>query len=278
MRINPPFGYSEIIPLQKTTSIALPPPGKLPEFCAQTNAIPVSYIEFAPAARDFPIVFASSDQGKSYAAVAVLGLAQNENLFVRNGAWEQGVYVPAYVRRYPFCMARVTMGNTAQENRLICVEKSFVSDTGEKMFDAEGKPTQRWNQIEQLLREYEADLERTRELCSILADHELLEPFTMQATPSSGAQPHNLAGMFRVREDKLEHLNAAQHKNLFKRGIVGRVYAHLLSLENFAKLLARRAKVAPASVPAAPPVAPAAKIADSAAKTVAPAAKTAKRA
>jgi hypothetical protein len=84
--------------------------------------------------------------------------------------------------------------------------------------------------------------------------------------------------MFRVREDKLEHLNAAQHKNLFKRGIVGRVYAHLLSLENFAKLLARRAKVAPASVPAAPPVAPAAKIADSAAKTVAPAAKTAKRA
>jgi hypothetical protein len=126
--------------------------------------MPVSYIEFAPAARDFPIVFASSDQGKSYAAVAVLGLAQNENLFVRNGAWEQGVYVPAYVRRYPFCMARVTMGNTAQENRLICVEKSYVSESGEKMFDAEGKPTQRWTQIEQLLREYEADSSAPR-LC-----------------------------------------------------------------------------------------------------------------
>ncbi|HSD52903.1 MAG TPA: SapC family protein [Burkholderiales bacterium] len=278
MQINPPFGYREVVPLQKTGGVALPAPGKLPEFCAQTNAMPVSYIEFAPAARDFPIVFASSDQGKTYAAVAVLGLAHNENLFVRNGVWEQGVYVPAYVRRYPFCMARVTMGNTAQENRLICVEKSFVSDAGEKMFDAEGKPTQRWTQIEQLLREYEADLERTRELCSILADYDLFEPFTMRATPAGGAQPLNLAGMYRVREDKLEHLNAAQHKNLFKKGIVGRIYAHLLSLESFGQLLARRVKLGPAPAQPAKPVEPAAKAAQPAAKTAAVAARTAKRA
>jgi hypothetical protein len=207
----------------------------------------------------------------------VLGLAQNENLFVRNGAWEQGVYVPAYVRRYPFCMARATIGSTAQENRLICVEKTFLSEAGERMFDAEGKPTPRWSQIEQLLREYEADLERTRELCSILADYDLFEPFTMQATPATGAQPLNLAGMFRVREDKLEHLNAAQHKNLFKKGIVGRVYAHLLSLENFGKLLARRARFAPAADGAAQPVAPAAKAAEPATTAATPVAKTAKR-
>jgi len=140
------------------------------------------------------------------------------------------------------------------------------------MFDPEGKPTQRWTQIEQLLREYEADLERTRELCAILADYDLFEPFTMQATPATGAAPINLAGMFRVQEAKLEHLNAAQHKNLFKKGIVGRIYAHLLSLENFGHLLARRAKIAPAAVPPAKPAEPAAKTAP------APAAKTAKRA
>jgi hypothetical protein len=144
------------------------------------------------------------------------------------------------------------------------------------MFDAEGKPSQRWAQIEQLLREYEADLERTRELCSILADYDLFEPFTMQATPATGAQPINLAGMFRVQEAKLEHLNAAQHKNLFKKGIVGRIYAHLLSLENFGSLLARRAKAAPAAAPQ--PAATAAKPAQPAAKAAEPAAKAAKRA
>jgi hypothetical protein len=78
--------------------------------------------------------------------------------------------------------------------------------------------------------------------------------------------------MFRVQESKLEHLNAAQHKNLFKKGIVGRIYAHLLSLENFGHVLARRAKIAPAAVPPAKPAEPAAKTAP------APAAKTAKRA
>lgn len=244
MQITPPFGYREIVPLNKNAVVKLPSPGSLPEFCMQTNAMPISFTEFAVAARDYPIVFASNDQGKTYAAVAVLGLANNENAYVRNGAWEQGVYVPAYVRRFPFCMARVKVSEGEQQNRLICIEKSHLADDGEKLFDAAGKATDRWTTIERLLREYEADLERTRELCAILADYQLFEPFTMQATPASGAAPINLAGMFRVKEDKLEHLNAAQHKNLFKKGIVGRIYAHLLSLENFGRLVARRVRQA----------------------------------
>lgn len=244
MQITPPFGYREIVPLNRNAGVKLPSPGTLPEFCIQTNAMPISFTEFAVAARDYPIVFASNDQGKTYAAVAVLGLANNENAYVRNGAWEQGVYVPAYVRRFPFCMARVKMNESEQQNRLICIEKSHLADDGEKLFDDAGKPTERWTTIERLLREYEADLERTRELCAILADYQLFEPFTMQATPAGGASPINLAGMFRVKEDKLEHLNAAQHKNLFKKGIVGRIYAHLLSLENFGRLVARRVRQA----------------------------------
>jgi hypothetical protein len=61
--------------------------------------------------------------------------------------------------------------------------------------------------------------------------------------------------MFRVKEEKLEHLNAAQHKNLFKKGVVGRIYAHLLSIENFGRVLSRRARQAPLPQPA--PAAPA---------------------
>jgi hypothetical protein len=42
--------------------------------------------------------------------------------------------------------------------------------------------------------------------------------------------------MHRVDERKLEFLNAAQHRNLIRKG----VYAHLISLENFARLLTRK--------------------------------------
>lgn len=239
MQINPPFGYSEIVPLYKNSRVRLPGAGTLPRFCSQSNAIPLSFSEFGVACRDYPLAFTSSDGGRTFAAVAVLGMAASENLFLVDGRWDERAYLPAYVRRYPFCMARVTLDSVEQANRLICVEKSFLADDGERMFDDAGGPLERWRPIDKLLNEYEADLERSREMCAILADYALLEPFTLQAMLNSGGAM-NLGGMYRVEEKKLEFLNAAQHRNLIKKGIMGRIYAHLLSLDNFARLLKRK--------------------------------------
>ncbi len=50
-----------------------------------------------------------------------------------------------------------------------------------------------------------------------------------------------MTGMQRVAEKNLENLNAAQLKNLMRKGILSRIYMHLLSLENFGRLLERRA-------------------------------------
>ena len=239
MQINPPFGYKEIVPLYKTSKVRLPAPGAVPEFCTHLNAIPISYTEFSVACRDYPLVFTSGDEGKTYAPVAVLGLTTGENLFLANGTWDKNVYVPAYVRRHPFCMTRVNVDKVEQADRLICAEKDFLDDQGELMFDAEGKPLPKWLPIEKLLQEYEADLDRSREMSGILSDYGLLEPFSMQAQPTAGAAM-NLSGMYRVDEKKLEVLNASQHKNLIKKGVMGRIYAHLISLDNFARLLDRK--------------------------------------
>jgi len=239
MQISPPFGYKEIVPLHKDNRVSLPAPGTVPEFCNNLNAVPISYSEFSPACRDYPLVFASGDNGQTYAPVAVLGLANGENLFLADGAWDRSVYLPAYVRRHPFCMARVNLDKVEQANRLICVEKACLNEQGEPLFDAEGKALPKWVPIEKLLQEYEADLERSREMSGILADYALLEPFAMQAQPKDGVAM-NLSGMYRVEEKKLAVLNASQHKNLIKKGVMGRVYAHLISLDNFARLLDRK--------------------------------------
>ena len=239
MQINPPFGYKEIVPLYKNNKVKLPAPGTVPEFCKKLNAIAISYTEFTVACRDYPLVFTTADNGQSFAPVAVLGIADGENLFLTDGAWDRNVYVPAYVRRYPFCMARVNLDNVEQADRLICVEKEFLSDQGELMFDPEGKPLPKWQPIEKLLQEYEADLERSREMSAILADYGLLEPFAMQAKSNAG-ESMNLTGMYRVDEKKMEFLNASQHKNLIKKGVMGRIYAHLISIDNFTRLLDRK--------------------------------------
>jgi len=240
MQISPPFGYKEIIPFLKNQKVKLPAPGQLPSFTQSLNAIPVSYTEFNVAHRDYPIVFSSGDDGKTFAPVAVLGLQAQENLFVLDDGWVPGVYVPAYVRRYPFCMARVTLDNVEQAERLICVEKDNIVETGGvPMFGDTQEPLAPWKEIEKLLEEYEADLERTKEMCGILADYGLLEPFTMQATLNAGGSMH-LTGMFRVDEKKIEFLNASQHKNLIKKGVMSKIYIHLLSLDNFGRLLDRK--------------------------------------
>jgi len=243
-QIAPPFGYQEVVPLLKTHRLRLPPAGEVPQFLHRANAVPISHTEFQAAAREYAIVFTTGDAGQTYAAVAVLGIAAAENLFLANAAWVSGVYVPAYARRYPFCMARVTLNKVQQAERLICVEKSAIDESaGEAMFDAGGKPSEKWSGIERLLSEYEADLERCREMCGLLADYGLLEPFTMQATlnKARGSGPLQLTGMHRVSEKKIENLNSAQLKNLLRKGFLARIYLHLLSLENFARLLERKA-------------------------------------
>jgi len=238
MQIDPPFGYSEIVPLHKDRRVRLPGPGEIPEFCRKANAVPISYSEFAPACRDYPLTFVSTDSGRTFSPVAVLGVASGENLFLREGRWESSVYFPAYLRRYPFCMARVTLDSVEQADRLICVEKAFLSDNGERMFDDKGEPLPAWIPIARLLQDYEADIERAREMCAILADYALLEPFTLQASLKAGAL--SFGGMYRVDEKRLEFLNASQHKTLFRKALMGRIYAHLMSLDNFARLISRK--------------------------------------
>ncbi len=244
MRIAPPFGYQEVVPFLKTHKVRLLGPGEVPGFVQRGNAIPISYTEFQLAAHEYPIVFTTGDGGKTYAPVAVLGIQAGENVFCAQSGWAENVYVPAYARRYPFCMAKVSVDKVERKERVICVEKAFVDDAhGEALFDAGGNAGPKWAAMERLLSEYEADLERSREMCALLGDYGLLEAFTMQATLGKDAKAGamHLTGMHRVSEKALENLNAAQLKNLMRKGVLARVYMHLMSLANFARLLERKA-------------------------------------
>lgn len=247
MDIKPPYGYQEIVPLTKQHRVLLPEGRKLPLVFRALTALPLSYTEFGAACRDYPIAFVSGDGGKTFVAMAVLGLENQHNLFVaEDGAWDASVYLPAYVRRYPFCMTRVTVDGKEQPERIACVEKGAISDQGEALYDARGEPLQVWEERRKLLFEYEADLVRSEEMCRTLAEAQLLETFTMRAIPNEGA-PLAMTGMYRVAEPKLGELAPDRLKDLTQKGILARVYAHLISLNNFGRLLDRRATARPAA-------------------------------
>lgn len=243
LQITPPFAYSEIVPLQKEFRVLLPQARKIPPAFRKLNALPISLVEFNLVARDYPIAFVSGDQGKTYAAFAVLGLEADRNLFLMSdNTWDRRSYLPAYVRRYPFCMSTITVDGKVRDERLICVEKDAIRDKGDRLFDESGAALPDWERQQKLLTEYEADLLRTNEFCATLASFGLFEPFTMQATPNDGP-PLALAGMARIQEQKLAALETEKIRSLMERGYLGRIYAHLASLENFQRLLDRRASL-----------------------------------
>lgn len=250
MDIKPPYGYQEIVPLTKQHRVLLPVGRKLPVVFRNLNALPLSYTEFAVACRDYPIAFVNSDGNQNFIAMAVLGMENQQNLFVMaDEGWDAGVYLPAYVRRYPFCMTRVTVDGQEQPERVACVEKRAINDKGEPLYDAKGEPLAAWEERRKLLFEYETDLVRSEEMSRTLAGLGLLETFTMQAIPNQG-EPLAMTGMYRVSEEKLAGLAPEKLKELMQKGILARVYAHLISLSNFGRLLDRRAaQVKPAPAP-----------------------------
>ncbi len=228
MSISAPFGYDEIVPLEKSHRVLMPS-GTTPSFCRTINALAVSVGEFVAAARDYPIVFASADAGQSFAPVILLGLEAGVNLFLdETGEWDRAAYFPAYVRRFPFCLSK---------ERVVCIVKSYVDAGGVPLYDARGNATPRWQAAEALLAGFDADLERTAQMCAALAKLELLESFSVQVKDAPEIQ---LSGMVRVAEPKLRALAPARVKALVDKGFMGLAYAHLHSLENFSRLVARR--------------------------------------
>ncbi len=250
LQITPPFGYNDIVPLQRTDKVLLPAAGVTPHFCRSVNALVLSFSEFNIAARDYPIVFASSDSSDTYSPVIVLGLADAQNLFVdASGEWDRTTYLPAFVRRYPFCISRLNAEGTTRNEKVVCIATSHLDPHGVPLFDASGEPTPQWRIAERLLEEYENDLDTTAQMCATLKQLDLLSPFTFQVTQED-VPGLKLQGMHRIDEQKLKALKPASHKALVTKGLMSKIYAHIHSLENFARLYSRA--VTRANVPAKP--------------------------
>lgn len=247
MQITPPFGYAAITPLTRDHRVRHPAPGWVPPGLRASTVLPVSVGEFAAAGRDYPIAFVP--EGASFTPVLVLGLAPGENLFVRDEHWAADVYPPAYLRRYPYCTASLRLEGEVHPEHLICIEKDCLAADGEIIFAAEGADAasvKRWEGIQRMLGEFDADRSRTAHLCALLAQHDLLEPFTVRFAPPQG-EPVAMGGLLRVAEPRLETLAEAALRELLKTGSMAAIYAHLNSLHQFGRLLDRRqAKTAPA--------------------------------
>jgi hypothetical protein len=260
LTIQPPFGYRELTPLNRNHYVRLRAPGEMPHFAHDSQVVPLSYGELTVAAWHYPIIFVPDASG-GYTMAALLGLGRNaysNETADHKPGWDSQAYVPAYLRRYPFCMASLTIAGTQQSDLLVCAESDYVSDEPRdgavRMFDDAGEPLQQWKDIEAFLKEYESDLAGSRAFTARLAELDLMEPFTANIVRPDGKQ-QTIAGMVRIDEGRLAALDAETVAELHRSGFLARIYIHLFSLQRFHELLARDAQrnavIAPDAAPSA---------------------------
>lgn len=217
------------------------------KFAMNTHSVPLTGAEFAIAARDLLIVFAGNSVDDA-GPIALLGLRQNENLFIdAAGRWETNVYIPAFVRRYPFVLAEKPANDdgTAPGGELTVFlddqYEGFGRVEGERLFQDDGADTELLTNAIKFLGEFQQNIERTRWFMRQLAQHGLLVPrnITLRRDAKEGEEPRaiNLNGLFVVDEEKLRALDEKTAHEFAKEGVFGWVYAHLLSLNNIDRLV-----------------------------------------
>lgn len=230
----PPPGYRTLVPFDKSRHRGLGVAPDAGRFAAGLQAVFLTAREFPRASHDLPIVFAR-DAGKRVVSVAVTGIEPGRNLIQGDQAqWPAGVYCPAYVRRYPFYPARIAGADDGRST--VCVDEQALAPSTSPFILEDGKPTPLWEHYERLLNEMDHAERETFALCERLEQLSILKWFEASLQPGSGRE-RRIRGLLRVDEEKLRRLPADTIQDLLVRGYLGSIHAHLISLDNFDRLL-----------------------------------------
>lgn len=207
-------------------------------FARKVNSVPLMAVEFPHAAAEYAVVFAGAKEAMMPAVI--LGVRENENLYLSEGGDWAARYVPAFVRRYPFVFSTADDAKTF----MLCVDEAFPGFNrearGQRLFGDDGKPTPYVNNVLKFLQEYQAQFRRTQAFCKKVSDLELLEPMQAQISTDSGERL-SLSGFWAVNRSKLKALPGETLAELAKTDELELLYLHMQSMRNFDGLKGRLA-------------------------------------
>ncbi|MBY8829529.1 SapC family protein [Hephaestia mangrovi] len=209
-------------------------------FLVGAHAIPVTVDEFPLLQRHMPIVFTV---GEEAIPIALMGLNEGVNVFVGDdGKLTEQVYVPAYVRRYPFMLARLRPDS---EEMSLCFDPTSDRvgefDDGEALF-ADGEPTEVTKNILAFNESFEQAGARTAAFMKELGELGLLMDGEMSIQPEGAERPFVYRGFQMIDEKKLTDIRGDQLRKMNQSGMLPLLYAHLFSLSLMRDIFGRQAQ------------------------------------
>lgn len=236
-----PLFYNDLMPLNSRDHASWRTRGiESADFLKAAHAIPLTVDEFVEAQRDLPIVFSS---GEDPLPLALMGLNEGINTFVgEDGKISDPVYLPAYVRRYPFMLARLSPDATELS---LCFDPTSDAvggfSEGEALFGEDGQASENTKRILEFCDNFEQAGQRTKAFIDELKKHDLLMDgeiaITLNERPD---QPFTYRGFQMVNREKLAEVSAEQLEIWNKNGFLMIVHAHLFSLDQMRKIFGRQ--------------------------------------
>jgi len=204
------------------------------------HAIPITVDEFLQAQRDFPIVYSSGDNPLP---LALMGLNEGVNTFVNDeGKIDDPIYLPAYVRRYPFMLAKLSQ---EADELSLCFDPTSSSvgefDDGEKLFDEEGKATENTQGILNFCEQFEGAGQRTKLFVEELKKHDLLMDGEIAISRADDPdRPFIYRGFQMIDQEKMADLRGDTLREWNKSGILPLMHAQMFSLDHMRTIFGRQ--------------------------------------
>lgn len=250
---NLPLFYKDLIPLntEEHRNYSTRATDKA-TWMVGAHAIPLTVEEFPMAQRNYPIVFSVGDEP---VPLALMGMNEGVNVFVdEDGTVNAPIYVPAYVRRYPYMLAKLQPDKTELS---LCFDPTSdligeFSD-GKPLFE-DGAPTDSCKDTLKFCEQFEQAGAKTGQFVAELKKHDLLMDGELNIESNqAGGQPFIYRGFRMVDENKLREVRGDILRTWNQNGMLPLIYAHLFSLELVRDIFGRQVQLGKVTAPQAVP-------------------------
>ena len=236
---NLPLFYQDLMPLNsrdhaqyktRTTDKA--------DWLIGQHAVPLTAEEFPQAARYYPIIFSS---GENPVPLALMGLNEGTNVFVdEEGKLAEAIYVPAYVRRYPYMLAKLTP-DTDELSLCFDPTSDLIGEDGDgvALFDGD-QPSEGCQGVLEFCKNFEEAGQRTQAFIEELEKHNLLMDGEVAVQQQGLEQPFIYRGFKMVDQEKLREIRGDQLRTWNQSGLLALIFAHLFSLDLIREIFGRQ--------------------------------------
>jgi len=246
---NLPVFYQDLMPLNsrdhatwrsRTTDRA--------PWLAGFHAVPLTVEEFPAAARNFPIIFSS---GENPVPLALMGLNEGVNVFVdAEGKVTENIYIPAYVRRYPFLLAKL---QPQSDDLSLCFDPTTdlvgEFEDGAALFEGE-QPSENTKALLGFCEQFEQAGMKTQAFVDELAKHKLLMDGEVAIQQEGVEAPFVYRGFQMVNQEALRELRGDVLRSWNQNGLLPLIFAHLFSLDLIREIFGRQVQSGKGPLPA----------------------------